>query len=97
MDLYNYILKAEIFRNGPFLVNILDIIDEYDLSSVLKAKIKDRHDLGKDERYGRRVVYEFNKSYPVVLSPMLDKESLKEPFLEYLSYYYDISELNIKL
>ena len=93
MDLYNYILKAEIFRNGPFLVNILDIIDEYDLSSVLKAKIKDRPDLGKDERYGRRVVYEFNKSYPIVMSPMMSKKELVPFFFEYLSYYYDVRKL----
>ncbi len=30
-----------------------------------------------------------NKAYPVVMSPMLDEESLKGYFLEYLSYYYD--------
>lgn len=97
LDLYNYIIKSEVFRNEKFLLNILDIIDEWDLSKVMKAKIKDRPDLGKDERVGRRVIFEFNKSYPVVLSPMLDKESLKEPFLEYLSYYYDISEIREKI
>lgn len=32
-----------------------------------------------------------NKAYPVVMSPMLDKETLKGYFLEYLSYYYDAS------
>ena len=67
-----------------------------DLAKVMKAKIKNRPDLGKDERVGRRVIFESNKSYPVVLSPMLDKESLKEPFLEYLSYYYDINEIKEK-
>ena len=97
LDVYNYIIKYEIFRNEKFLLNILDIIDELDLSKIMKAKIKDRPDLGKDERIGRRVIFEFNKSYPVVLSPMLDKESLKEPFLEYLSYYYDISEIKEKV
>lgn len=34
----------------------------------MKAKIKDRPNLGKDERVERRGVFEFNKSYPVVLS-----------------------------
>ncbi|MDU2489947.1 MAG: hypothetical protein E7D27_05060 [Clostridium celatum] len=96
LDVYNYIIKYEIFRNEKFLLNILDIIDELDLSKIMKAKIKDRPDLGKDERYGRRVIFEFNKSYPVVMSPMLDKEALKEPFLEFLSYYYDVSKLKIK-
>jgi hypothetical protein len=93
LDLFNYIIKYEIFRNDQFLVNILSIIDELNLSKVLKAKIKGREDLGDDERVGRRVIFEFNKSYPVIMSPMLDKEELKKFFIEYLSIYYDISEL----
>ncbi|MFC4559734.1 hypothetical protein ACFO3D_16225 [Virgibacillus kekensis] len=92
LDLYNYIIKYEIFRNDKFLVNILSIIDELQLSKVMKTKIKGREDLGDDERVGRRVIFEFNKSYPVVMSPMLDKEELKRLFVEYLSYYYDISQ-----
>ena len=59
--MYIYI---DILRFDKFLLNILDIIDELDLSKVMKAKIKDRPDLGKDERIGRRVIFEFNKSYP---------------------------------
>ncbi len=94
LDLYNYIIKYEIFRNDKFLVNILSIIDELNLSKVLKAKIKGREDLGDDERVGRRVIFEFNKSYPIVMSPMLDKEELKKLFKEYLSYYYDISQVS---
>ncbi len=93
LDMYNYIIKYEIFRNDRFLLNILDIIDELDLSKVMKAKITGREDLGNDERVGRRVILDFNKSYPVILSPMLEKEDLKELFIQYLSYYYDISEL----
>ena len=57
---------------------------------MLKAKIKGRGDLGKDERVGRRVIYEFNKSYPIIMSPMMDKDEFKEVFLEYLSYYYEL-------
>jgi len=87
LDLYNYIIKYEIFRNDTFLLNILDIIHDLDLSKTLKAKIKGRNDLGKDERVGRRVIFELNKSYPVIMSPMIDKEELKEVFLKYLSYY----------
>ena len=89
MDMFNYIIKYEIFRNGKFLINIMDIIAETGLSSILKAKIKNRPDLGKDERYGRRVIFELNKAYPIVLSPMLDKDMLKEYFLKYLGYYYN--------
>jgi hypothetical protein len=93
LDVYNYIIKYEIFRNDRFLINILDIIDELDLSKVMKMKITWRDDLGKDPRVGRMVIFEFNKSYPVILSPMLEKNDLKELFIQYLSYYYDISQL----
>ena len=64
---------------------------------MLKAKIKDRPDLGKDERYGRRVLFEFNKTYPVVMSPMLSKDELEELFMEYLGYYYDLSQLEYEV
>jgi hypothetical protein len=93
LDMYNYIIKYEIFRNDRFLLNILDIIDELNLSKVMKSKITGRDNLGQDERVGRRVLFEFNKSYPVVMSPMMEKEELKEFFLVYLSYYYDMSQL----
>lgn len=87
LDLYNYIIKYEIFRNDKFLINVLDIIHDNDLSYILKSKIKNREDLGKDERVGRRVIFEFNKSYPVVLSPTLEKEELEELFIEHLNKY----------
>lgn len=90
LDVYNYIIKYEIFRNDKFLLNILDIIEEHNLSTVMKAKIKGRDDLGKDERVGRRVIFEFNKSYPVIMSPMLEKEELEELFFKYLGYYSDV-------
>lgn len=95
LDIFNYLIKYEIFRNEQFVLNILDIIDRYKLGKVMKAKIKDRPDLGKDERVGRRVIFEFNKSYPVVMSPMMEKEELEEVFFEYLGYYYDVSTLKV--
>lgn len=70
-DVYNYIMKYEIFRNDKFLINVLDIIYDNELSKMLKPKIKDRPDIVKEERYGRRVLFEFNKAYPIVMSPML--------------------------
>lgn len=99
LDLYNYIIKYSIFRNDIFLVKILNIVDKYDLSKILKAKIKDKeiiekYHLGKDERYGRRVIFEFNKSYPVVMVPMLSDEELEEKFFEYLDIYYDVSQID---
>ena len=89
MDMFNYIIKYEIFRNGSFLIKIMEIIDETGLSQLLKSKIKGRPDLGKDERYGRRVIFELNKAYSIIMSPMLDKELLKKYFLKYLRYYYN--------
>lgn len=92
LDIFNYIIKYEIFRNGPFLINLLDIIDETGKSKILKAKIKNRPDLGNDERYGRRVIYEFNKSYPVILAPMLTKNELAYYFSKFLGLYYQGTE-----
>lgn len=99
LDLYNYIIKYNIFRNDIFLIKVLDIVDKYDISGILKAKIKDKemiekYHLGKDERYGRRVIFEFNKSYPVVMVPMLSYEELEEKFFEYLALYYDVSKID---
>ena len=88
-DVFNYIIKYEIFRNGQFLINMLTIIDETGTSKKMKSKIKNRSDLGRDERVGRRVIYEFNKMYPVVLTPMLTKSKLTELFNECFSYYAD--------
>ena len=97
LDVYNYIIKYEIFRNEKFLINVMDIIDDRGLAKVLKAKIKNRPDLGKDERYGRRVLFEFNKAYPIVMSPMLEKDELEGLFMEYLGYYYDLSGLECEV
>lgn len=94
LDVFNYIIKYEIFRNSKFLINLLDIIEEENYSSIFKKRINDRSDLGPDERYGRRVIFELNKNYPVVLSPFMDKEDLKEQVKIALSIYYteDASE-----
>ena len=47
-----------------------------------------RPDLAADERYGRRVVFEFTKNYPVVMSPTFSYDELREIFKEYLEIYY---------
>ena len=62
----------------------------------MKKKIKDRPDLGKDERYGRRVIFELNKNYPIIMAPFLKKADLKVEIYEALSLYCkDISSENI--
>lgn len=93
LDLYNYIIKSPLFRNGDFLIKLLTVIDKLQLSALLKSKIKDRPDLGKDERYGRRVVFELNKAYPVLMSPLLTVEELEREVIKALSLYYDLSQL----
>lgn len=94
LDLYNYIIKYEVFRNGDFLLKILNIVDNLGISNIMKAQIKDRPELGKDERYGRRVIFELNKAYPVVMAPMLDEDDLKTAVIRELSGYYDTSKIS---
>lgn len=91
LDIFNYIIKYSIFRNGNFLLKILTVIHNLGISELLKGKITDRPDLGKDERYGRRVIFELNKSYPVLMSPLLNIGDLQEEFLKALGNYYDVS------
>lgn len=86
-DLFNYIIKYSLTRNGEFLLTILDVIEEEDLSQILKKQIPNRPDLGKDERYGRRVIYEFNKNYPVMMFPNMSKEDIRKHFKEFLDLY----------
>lgn len=93
LDMYNYIIKYEVFRNGDFLLKILNIVDELGISSIMKAKIKNRPELGKDERYGRRVIFELNKAYPVVMAPMLEETELKAAVIRELSNYYDVTHI----
>lgn len=88
LDLYNYLIKYAIFRNSTFIINFLTVIQEEGLSDILKKQIKDRPDLGKDERYGRRVIFELNKNYPIIMAPFLEKEELKIEIQEALDLYY---------
>jgi len=89
LDLFNYIIKYRIFRNDKFLVKVLKLIDKYPkLSELLKKKITGHPELGKDERYGRRVIFEFNKAHPVSLGVLMDDAIFEDQFFEYLEYYY---------
>lgn len=97
LDVYNYIIKYEIFRNDEFLLNVLKIIDKNKLSEICKKRIPASDGLGKDERYGRRVIFELNKSYPMVLSPMMTAEELEPIFLENLNKYLSMHNQEISL
>lgn len=76
LDLYNYLIKYNIFRNKQFILNLLMVIDEEGLSEELKKKVE--NEAGKDLRLSRMIVYEMNKRYPVVMYPLLDKEELRD-------------------
>lgn len=95
LDVYNYIIKYNIFRNDEFLLKILDIIEKNNLSDICKKKIKYYSAKGKDERFGRRVIFELNKSYPIILSPMMDIEDLKKLFIKNLNIYLNLDGLNL--
>ena len=88
LDMVNYIIKYPLTRNSVFLFQILDIIDRNDLSELVKKKIKHRKDLVGDQRYIRRVIYEFNKNYPVMMFPDMSLESIEDYFFEFLNMYH---------
>ncbi|TVP90351.1 hypothetical protein [Alkalibacterium sp.] len=94
IDMYNYIIKYSIFRNSHFILNFFRAVDELGLTSLMKAKIKNRDDLGKDERYGRRVFLELNNNYPVIMAPFLQKDELKKEIVKALANYIDHETLN---
>lgn len=96
-DVYNYIIKYSIFRNAEFVIKFLTIIDELQISKLMKAKIKDPSVLGSGSRYGRRVIFELNKKYPIVMSPLLEIEELKEEIIQALSLYTDVTEIRERM
>lgn len=90
LDVYNYLIKYSIFRNSSFIIKFLTILGKDEsLSNLLKLKIKHRSDLGTDERYGRRVIFELNKSYPVMMTPFLEIDDLKDEIYNALSLYVE--------
>lgn len=38
LDVYDYMIKHEVFRNDKFIINVRDIINDNNLSSILKIK-----------------------------------------------------------
>ena len=86
-DLFNYTIKYNLTKNGQFLLTILDIIDKNNLTEEMKKSISHRNDLGRDERYGRRIIYEFNKNYPVMMFPEMNYSTIENYFLEFYDLY----------
>lgn len=89
LDLFNYIIKYEIFRNREFIVKFFVAAEELGIMKLLKKRVPD---MPKDERYGRLVFKELNNIYPVVMVPLLPIESLKTEIMNALSLYVDMNE-----
>ena len=87
LDIFNYLIKYSIFRNRVFIMNVFKIIAENDLTESLKSDIEFYKKEGRDERFGRRVVFELNRRYPVLLSPMMSYKKLENVFLDILNKY----------
>lgn len=87
IDVFNYLIKTPIFRNGEFIVKILKIIKDENLSSISKSRILNRPDLGGDERVGRRAIYEMNKIYPIIFIHSLEIDKLREIYLKSIQKY----------
>lgn len=85
MDISNYCLKYSLFRNDKFIKLVFKVIELNDLSEILKKRLKQLEGYGKDERYGRRVLLEMNKRYPVSMIHIFDYHEFENTFLEILN------------
>lgn len=86
-DLFNYVAKSKLFRNGPFFINFLRIIKEDNLSSLLKSKFKNTNNPDKDLRIGRLILQDFSNAYPTILFPLLSIDELRIEFYKSLNKY----------
>jgi hypothetical protein len=90
VDVYNYILKSKIFKNSEFLIKFLKTILKTNSSDILKKKIDLSN--GKDERMGRKIIYEFAKNYPTVFVHALDENEFEDYFKKCLNYYSELAK-----
>lgn len=85
MDVTNYCLKYSLFRNDKFIKLVFKVIEVNELSEILKKRLKQLEGYGKDERYGRRVLLEMNKRYPVSMIHIFSYDDFESTFLEILN------------
>lgn len=90
LDVVNYLLKYSIFKNSNFFMNVLDTIQNTNTSKELKKKTLVKTKKDKDERIGRKVIFEFNRDYPVISSPIISLEEFQKRFQEYYKIYFRI-------
>lgn len=87
LDVYNYLIKSKLFRISDFVLRFLKIIDDNNLTNLMKAKIKNRPELGSDQRYGRIVLFELKNMYPNLLVPLLTDEEITQLIKDIVSKY----------
>ncbi len=87
LDVYNYLLKSELFRNGKFMKNILDVIDKNNISSDLKKRILDMEKPNVDKRVGREIIASLSQSYPTLFIHDLDYDDFEILFMKFYKQY----------
>ncbi len=87
LDVYNYLLKSELFRNGKFMKNILDVIDKNNISSDLKKRILDIEKPNVDKRVGREIIASLSQSYPTLFIHDLDYDDFEILFMKFYKQY----------
>lgn len=76
LDLFNYLIKSPLFRNLDFILNIFELNRLNTFPVRLKSQIKSEKYKHKDKRFGRRIVYELNKVYPVLFVQKFEMDEL---------------------
>lgn len=87
LDLFNYLIKSPLFRNLGFILNIFELTRRNAFPVRLKSQIKSEKYKQKDKRFGRRIVYELNKVYPVLFVQKFEMEELGTKLNEIIRQY----------
>jgi hypothetical protein len=87
LDLFNYLIKSPLFRNLDFILNIFELTRRSSFPVKLKSQIKSEKYKQKDKRFGRRIVYELNKVYPVLFVQKFEIDELGNKMNEIIRQY----------
>jgi len=88
LDLFNYLIKSPLFRNLDFILNIFELTRRNTFPVRLKSQIKSEKYKQKDKRFGRRIVYELNKVYPVLFVQKFELDELGIKMNEIIGQYH---------
>jgi hypothetical protein len=88
LDLFNYLIKSPLFRNLDFIVSVFELNRQNAFPVRLKSQIKSEKYKQKDKRFGRRIVYELNKVYPVLFVQKFELDELGIKMNEIIGQYH---------